>query len=156
MHPEAFQWVELHAPQAESSVLEVGSFDVNGGVRQLFRGPYLGIDMKAGPGVDVVVDAAEFRPTPVDIVVCCEVLEHAERWRDIVAMCGRALKPGGKLILTCAGPGRAPHGADGGPVGDEWYENVSVAELEAETSKWGDGIVRRQGHDTQAYVVKRS
>lgn len=156
MHPEAFQWVEMHAPQHRVDVLEVGSYNVNGEVRQLFTGHYLGIDLHPGPGVDVAVDAAEFDPPRLfDVVVSTEVLEHTPRWREIVAMCGVALRPGGALILTCAGPGRAPHGAHGDGVGSEWYDNVSAPDLEAETSKWGDGIVRRQGHDTQAYVIKR-
>ncbi len=156
MHAEAFQWVAFHAPQRDADVLEIGSYNVNGEVRHLFTGSYLGLDIKPGAGVDVVADAATYRPGRIfDVVVCCEVLEHTESWRDIVATCGGALRPGGVLILTCAGTGRAPHGADGGTVGDEYYDNISVADLEDETWKWGDGIVRRHGHDTQAYVVKR-
>jgi SAM-dependent methyltransferase len=157
MHGEAHEWVRLHAPSGKVSVLEVGSFDVNGGVRHLFHGRFLGLDIKAGPGVDVVAYASTYEPTEqYDVVVCCEVLEHTAVWPQIVAMCGRALRTGGALIVTCAGPGRPPHGADGGPVGDEFYANVSAAALEAETSKWGDGVVREDGHDTRAYVVKRA
>lgn len=156
MHGEAMQWVQMHAPRHAVSVLEVGSFNVNGEVRQFFAGRYLGIDIKPGPGVDVVADASTYEPSELfDVVVCCEVLEHTVVWPGIVAMCGRALRPGGALILTCAGPGRAPHGAAGGDVGSEFYANVSADELEAETSKWGDGVVRQFGHDTQCYVIKR-
>lgn len=35
-----------------------------------------------------------------DAVVCSEVLEHVEPWRDIVANIDRVLKPGGLFILT--------------------------------------------------------
>lgn len=34
------------------STLEVGSLNVNGTVRDLFTGVYLGVDMRDGPGVD--------------------------------------------------------------------------------------------------------
>lgn len=157
MHPEAYQWVAQHAPQHPVRVVEFGSRDINGGVRHLFAGSYLGIDIEAGPGVDVVADAARLDlGGGYDVVVCCEVLEHTPAWREIVASAGRALRAGGVLILTCAGPGRAPHGAEGGPVGGEYYANVTVVELEAETARWGDGIVRTQGADTQAYIVRRA
>ena len=42
---------------AGKAVLEVGSYDVNGTVRPLFNGPYLGCDITVGPSVDVVADA---------------------------------------------------------------------------------------------------
>lgn len=35
-----------------------------------------------------------------DAVVCSEVLEHVERWRDVVDNVRRVLKPGGLFILT--------------------------------------------------------
>ena len=35
-----------------------------------------------------------------DLVVCSEVLEHVEPWREVVANIARVLKPGGLLVLT--------------------------------------------------------
>jgi SAM-dependent methyltransferase len=158
MHPEAHEWCQLFAAPGPVTVLEVGSLDVNGGVRDLFpRASYLGINDTDGPGVDLVCDAATWEPEhEFDVVISTEVLEHAERWREIVAMCGRALRRGGSLILTCAGPGRGAHGQHGAPLPDvgEWYANVSVDELSAEVVKWGAGIVRQSGADVQAFVVK--
>jgi SAM-dependent methyltransferase len=158
VHSEAREWCELFAAPGAATVLEVGSLYVNGGVRDLFPGSsYIGINDSPGHGVDVVCDAAVWEPEhEFDVVISTEVLEHAERWRDIVAMCGRALRRGGSLILTCAGPGRGPHGQHGAayPADGEWYENVSVAELSAELTKWGAGVVRQSGTDVQAFVVK--
>jgi hypothetical protein len=40
---------------AGTRVLDIGSLDINGSVRPLFRGgTYTGIDVAAGPGVDIV------------------------------------------------------------------------------------------------------
>jgi hypothetical protein len=39
-----------------AKVLEIGSYDVNGSLRSLFAkaGEYTGVDLKEGPGVDLV------------------------------------------------------------------------------------------------------
>jgi SAM-dependent methyltransferase len=77
---------------------------------------YLGVDCVDGNGVDVVADGAEYQPPfEPDCIVCCEVLEHAARPQALVNRLAQVLSPGGTLIITCAGPGRAPHSAvDGG------------------------------------------
>ena len=115
-------------------VLEVGARDVNGGVRDLLPplATYHGLDIAPGPGVDTVADAADWQPERTyDVVLCLEVLEHAERWAKIVANLAAWTAPGGVLIVTCATHGRAPHsGLDGGPVRDgEHYGNVGAAEV---------------------------
>ena len=75
------------------TILEIGSYDVNGSVRTLLQKDakeYVGCDIEAGPGVDIVVDKDEdlikrFGKKSFDVVVCTEVLEHAEDWRKIVS-----------------------------------------------------------------------
>lgn len=111
------------------SVLEVGSRNVNGGIRDLFPGSdYLGIDIADGPGVDIVVDASNgwTPPQRYALVVCCETFEHTARWPAIVANIAAWLAPSGICLLTMAGPRRAAHsGIDGGPVrAGEFYRNV--------------------------------
>lgn len=159
MHPEAFAFVQKNIPARPGFVLEIGSRNINGSVRQLFAAAvsYVGLDLVDGDGVDVVADASTWQTSRTfNTIVCCEVLEHTDVWREIIAKCGELLDAGGSLILTCAGPGRKPHGAHGGPVGSEFYENISVEMLEAETSKWGDGVICQAGDDTQALIVKRA
>lgn len=133
MHPAALAWVAEHAPAA-TTVVDVGGRDINGTVRGCFPdADYVSVDLIDGPGVDVVADFATWEPEgPVDVVVCCEVAEHAPTWPDLVAHAAEILAPGGALIFTAAGPGRAPHSAfDGGELRDgEWYENVDPVELE--------------------------
>jgi hypothetical protein len=94
---------------------------------------YLGIDLQDGPGVDVVADAATFRPDRrFATAVCCEVLEHTPEAEAIIAGAAAALAVGGLLIVTCAGEGRLPHSAvDGGPLRPgEYYQNRTEADLE--------------------------
>lgn len=134
MHAQAFDFVARHAAGiAPRAVLEIGSHDVNGGVRGLFPTAqrYHGIDIAAGPGVDEVADAADWRATEAfDVVVSTEVLEHAPRWRDVVQNAWDALAPGGVLLLTCATDPRPEHSAiDGWGLRDgEWYANVPASE----------------------------
>lgn len=91
--------------------LEVGSLDVNGSVREFFDGPYVGIDMRDGPGVDVVGYARElpFDDATFDVVVSTEMLEHDPTpWLSMAEM-GRVLKPGGHLLITTRGNGFGEH-----------------------------------------------
>jgi len=95
----------------EADTLEVGSLDVNGSVRRFFSGSYIGLDMRAGPGVDVVgtADALPFVASRFDCVVSTEMLEHdPSPWHSLREM-GRVLKPGGHLLITTRGNGFGEH-----------------------------------------------
>lgn len=135
MHGEAYEYVAAHRYDIEPvrRVLEIGSRDVNGSVRGLFAGTqYVGVDIAPGDGVDVVADGSKFRPKyKVDVVVCCEVLEHTRKAKAIVANAGVALRKGGMFVATMAGPNREPHSAvDGNALRDgEFYRNVSARTL---------------------------
>ena len=160
MHPAALQFVtaahHTHGPFAR--VVEVGSRDINGSVRHVFEDAtsYVGIDLADGPGVDLVADARDVEPEyPVDCVVCCEVLEHDAGWEDTVVHVARWLRPGGYLIVTCAGPGRRPHSAiDGGWVlhPGEHYGNVPAPVLRDAMRDAGlrPLVANAVGRDTQA------
>jgi hypothetical protein len=137
MHDAARQYIAtVVAGQRYARVVEVGSRDINGEIRSMVdAATYLGIDLEAGPGVDVVADCRFWEPPwPASLVLCCEVLEHAPDPRAVVDACIGYLRTGGRLVVTCAGPGRAPHsGHDGGGVqDDEHYANVDPDDLE----KW--------------------
>lgn len=136
MHSEAYEWLRLQAARldpAPARVLEIGGRDINGSPRDLFPdADYWSIDLVPGPGVDEVADGASYTPTFVpDLVVCCEVLEHAANARAIVRNAYALLPVGGVLLLTAAGHPRAPHSAtDGGELRPgEYYRNVSVSDL---------------------------
>ncbi len=129
MHPAAFLAVKHLRPRTVARVYEVGSLILNGTIRPLFHDAvaYHGIDRVPGPGVDAVADGATYRPPfAPDCVVCCEVLEHADHARALVQQLAAVVADGGKVIVTCAGPGRLAHSAvDGGPLrAGEYYGPV--------------------------------
>jgi len=97
---------------AGKSVVEVGSYDVNGTVRPHIEahGPasYLGVDISEGPGVDMVCNVADLPgrfPDGFDLVVSTEMLEHVEDWKAAIAALVRLVAPGGCLALSTRSPG---------------------------------------------------
>lgn len=91
-----------------TSLLEVGSFIVEGQediqprvMIQPMVGRYVGLDMRAGRGVDVVADASNMPfQAEFDYVICLDTLEHAQWPRDCVREMFRVLKPGGCMFLA--------------------------------------------------------
>jgi SAM-dependent methyltransferase len=90
-------------------VLEVGSYQVPGqeslaDLRGLFPGrPYLGIDLRAGPGVDVVADVEDV-PRPdasVGTVLALSTFEHVRHFWCGFAEVRRVLRPDGALLVAC-------------------------------------------------------
>jgi len=160
MHRQAYEFVQRVMRDVDPAglrVLEFGSYNVNGTVRPLFPGAaeYVGVDLRAGPGVDVVADAATVDGLEdFDVLVCCEVLEHTPDPAALITAAWRSLKPGGALILTAAGPGRAPHGVNGGPVGREHYANISPDQLGAWLSDW-DALIKQDERAGDVYAVAR-
>lgn len=136
-------------------VLDCGSLDINGSNRGYFSGAagaieYTGIDVGAGPGVDLVCPAWAYgaaslpADTPpailandlgdlagtFDVVISTEMLEHSRTWAQDLENMVRLLRPGGLLVVTAAGDGRPEHGttrslpADA-PFTNDYYCNVS-------------------------------
>lgn len=115
MHESVLQFVSgcLYRNEVEGkSVLEVGSYNVNGSVRGLVMAycpkSYWGIDICEGPGVDEVCPVTEYKKQLWhDLVISTEMLEHAEKWQEsLEQMCLIASET---LILTARGPGFPYH-----------------------------------------------
>lgn len=145
MHAEAHQYVAQALARIGGArgrgVLEIGSVNINGGVREFCPdcARYVGIDPVAGPDVDIVARAEDYDGAGAfDLVLCTEVLEHTPDPAAVIACAHRALAPGGHLILTCASTGRKPHGARGSehPAPGEYYANVAPDELRAMLAGW--------------------
>lgn len=159
MHTEAFAFVKQFATTDPITVIEIGSRIINGTVRGLFpNARCTGLDLHPGPGVDVVCDMMDYTPPDsVDLIVCCEVFEHAENWRQMISQAQAWLKPGGRMILTCAAPGRLPHShIDGGRLRpDEYYANVSADDLRKAMEADGLYVVicTQLKNDTQAMAI---
>lgn len=94
-------------------VLEVGSLDINGGVRQFFDRVegYIGVDQQPGKGVDLVCNAhgLALGGMTYDTVLCLEMLEHDEAPWLTVPVLHRLLAPGGTLIVSTPTSGFPEH-----------------------------------------------
>ena len=146
-------------------IVDLGGRNVNGSPRSWFPGAsYVSVDIEAGPGVDVVCDAATYQPnTAPDVVLCCEVLEHARQASRIVENALQMLAPGGLFVVTAAAaPWRGPHSArTGGRLQPgEFYRNVDPAHL-YDWVIWSDVAfttvsleVDRKAGDVRMTVVK--
>jgi hypothetical protein len=136
MHAAALAYINAVLPADVGSVLEFGSRNINGSVRDLVPtvSRYVGVDITPGPGADIVADAGTVEvPGLFDVVVCAEVFEHAPdaQCLAMVRNARRHLVDGGTFIATMAGPGRPAHSAgDGGPLQPgEFYRNVTSQQL---------------------------
>ena len=90
------------------SVLDVGSFNVNGTYRPFFKN-YTGLDIIEGDNVDIVADepyAWPIKNNTYDVVVSGQTFEHIEFPKKTMQEIYRVLKPGGLccIIAPSAGP----------------------------------------------------
>ena len=98
-------------------ILEVGSLDVNGSLREhvmsLSPESYTGVDILPGRGVDVLCRVEDlvtrFGENKFDVIICTEMLEHVRAWRAAVANMKRCLLRGGLIVLTTRSPGFPLH-----------------------------------------------
>ena len=96
-----------------SKVLEIGSYDRNGSIRNLFNvKKYAGADLVDGPGVDIIYDGLNLNleGEKFDICISCECFEHDQNWVNTFNNMINNLIPGGLIIFTCASKGRIEHG----------------------------------------------
>src|SRR5438128_1522274 len=139
---EFFSRVAAHLPAFFSNrlVLEIGSVDQRGSVRDLFSNcNYIGVDVSAGPSVDLVAQGQllSFEAESFDTVLSAEAMEHNPFWRETFANMLRLSKSGGLVLMTCAAPGRPEHGTSRTTpddsltplIGWEYYRNLSSADF---------------------------
>lgn len=107
-------WIEHEAANRmpfnkEMRLLEIGSWTAPGQEEIICRktigpkvGEYVGLDMRAGPGVDVVSDA-KLMPFPDNnfhVIITTDCLEHVDWPQKVIHEAFRVLKPGGLFYLT--------------------------------------------------------
>lgn len=162
MHKAAYEWVARFSSGNPLQVLDIGGRDINGSCRPLFpAADYTALDIAPGDGVDIVADAAAWTPDQIyDLVLCAEVFEHTDSWPQICKTALAATRPGGLFIVTCAGPGRAPHSAVDGRhrlFPGEHYGNVEPGELATELTLagWTKVVVDQLGEDVRAHAEAR-
>ena len=122
MHDSAFEKAEVFRraylaayEDVPLTVLDVGAAVVaegHGSNRQAFENPnwrYLGLDIEAGPNVDLVVadpyDWREVADASADVVTCSQVFEHTEFFWITILEIARALRPNGLALIVAPGSG---------------------------------------------------
>jgi SAM-dependent methyltransferase len=123
-------------------VLEVGSLDINGGIRIYFDNcEFIGLDVGPGAGVDVVCEGQNYEgeDNSFDTIATTECFEHNPYWVETFQNMIRMVKPDGLIIMTCATTGRAEHGttradSQASPFtiakGWDYYKNLTKEDFE--------------------------
>jgi SAM-dependent methyltransferase len=148
-HPEQHGFFEAVAAAnydliAGARVIEIGSYDVRGSIRSLFpqARDYVGVDLSAGPGVDIVGFGHEIDhdDASYDIALSAECFEHDPHWQETFTNMVRLTRPGGLVAFSCAGRGRPEHGTSRTDrtlspgtqsVGLDYYHNLMAEDFEA-------------------------
>lgn len=98
--------MDRYSDLAQAKVLELGSYDVNGSLRTHTpeSTEYVGLDLEAGPGVDIVVEPGKPWPLPdsyFDLVLASSVFEHDPMfWITFLEMVKKTRNGG--YIYICA------------------------------------------------------
>lgn len=134
-----FQKVKTETPEAfvDVDVIEIGSLDINGTVRDFFQAKkYIGVDVGPGAGVDVVANGedVDFPDNTFDVAVSAECFEHNPEWEATFLNMIRMSKK--HVMFTCASDGRPEHGTrrtDPGssPLTLDWdyYRNLNESDF---------------------------
>ena len=110
MHPNCMSIVTAFARDrfvnsVGKKILEVGSTNINGGIRHLFpESEYIGVDVVAYNGVDTVLEDPykyPFEDNTFDLVISTNTLEHCTRPWETVKEMARVTKQGGIVFNVC-------------------------------------------------------
>ena len=121
-------------------MLEIGSLNINGSVRDFFTAnKYIGVDLAAGPGVDVIGEGQklDYEDNSFDVAVSAECFEHNPYWAETFSNMHRMSSK--YVFFTCATDGRAEHGTTRTDIGSspftiEWdyYRNLNENDFQQE------------------------
>lgn len=116
----------------EKFVLEVGSLNLNGTIRDFFtKCTYVGLDLAEGLCVDLVCSGHQYNAPDesYDVVCSTECFEHDIHWLDTFKNMIRLCKSNGLVFFTCATEGRTEHGTSrnepfSSPFTNDYYKNL--------------------------------
>lgn len=95
------------------SVLELGSYNVNGTIRDIFSNTnlYIGLDVTKGPCVDIVYNGKDILINQnFDLCISCECFEHNPYYLENFLKISELAGKDGVVVFTCATIGRPEHG----------------------------------------------
>ena len=109
-----YEWVKRHVECLRGPVLEIGSKKYNEAVSYDYRsllghlGPYVGTDLAAGDGVDIVADLTSdfdalpepLRETKYGTILCMSVMEHVRDVFKFAANMRSLLAAGGTAFVS--------------------------------------------------------
>ena len=163
-YPDKFDSVKM---------LEVGSLNINGTIRDFFQGgEYIGYDVGAGKGVDIVYDGINFNEADntLDTAGSCNCFEHNPNWVSNFRDMHRMLKPGGLLFISVPTTGNPVHGThsdkpEDSPLtiskGWNYYKNLTEQDftdnfdLEDMFSSYEFKVIHDPHHDLYFYGFKK-
>mgnify|MGYP001166541216 FL=1 len=112
MHDTAMWWGKefLNNYSISGRILEVGSYNRNGGLRDVCPegSEWIGADLEAGPGVDVVLEDPHklpFEDASFDVVLSSSVFEHTDFFWELFKEKCRCVKPGGYIYINAPSTG---------------------------------------------------
>ena len=120
----------------DARVLEVGSLNINGSVRQFFTNcDYVGVDLSSGKGVDLVGAAHTLDLGKFDTTISCECFEHDKHWKETFKKMYDSAKC--LVVFTCATTGRPEHGTTAtnpadSPFTTDYYMNLTEEDFRKE------------------------
>jgi SAM-dependent methyltransferase len=143
MHDTAYElgkaFFALYARPTTASVIDIGSMDVNGTLRDWCPAgaKYIGVDIAAGKGVDVVIESTwrlPFESESFDLAVSSSCFEHDPMFWVTFLETLRVLKPGGYAYLNVPSNGKYhahPHDCwrfypDSGLALEQWARHSNV------------------------------
>ncbi len=163
------------------TILDLGSQDFNGSYRPLFDRPpwrYLGVDMAAGPNVDIVLrtpyDWREIKAGSADVIVSGQTFEHTEFFWLTMREIARALKAGGLTCIIAPSAGdehrypvdcwrmypdglRAAARFVGLNTVEAWTQWDDLPQYDVESNKWHDSVlVARRPHEAKSRRWRRA
>jgi len=125
-------------------VLDVGSGDINGNNRFLFKNCYYdGNDVMQTKNVTIVSKTKDlpFQNNTFDTIISTECFEHDPEYEESLKKIYTMLKPDGLFCFTCASTGRGEHGTrrttpndSYGTIGNladmsDYYKNITELDL---------------------------
>jgi SAM-dependent methyltransferase len=114
MHSSAFRvgskFLANYWHEGMDTILEIGSYDVNGSLRasQPQASTWIGVDIEVGPGVDQVVEIGKPLPFPdssFDIIIATSVFEHDPSFWKTLADMARLIKKSGHIYVSAPSNG---------------------------------------------------